>query len=60
MRLGDLTEKIISIITFGQGKRFAMWVAKLRGKEDCGCDRRKKYLNDLTSPKPTPPPTPHV
>lgn len=47
MRLGDLTEKIISIITLGQGKKIATYIAKLRGKEDCGCNRRKDYLNNL-------------
>ena len=56
MRLGDLTEKIISIITLGQGKKIATYIAKLRGKEDCGCDRRKEKLNNLTKPKPTPTP----
>ena len=48
MRLGDLVEKIIHIITFGQGKRLAMWVAKLRGYEDCGCERRKNKLNKIS------------
>tara|TARA_B100001093_G_scaffold401801_1_gene389497 strand:- start:786 stop:1226 length:441 start_codon:yes stop_codon:yes gene_type:complete len=47
MKLGNLVEKIISIITLGQGKKIAMYVAKLRGKEDCGCDRRKKKLNNI-------------
>lgn len=58
--LGDFVEKAIHIVTFGYGKKFAMWVAKLRGHEDCGCDRRKDYLNKLSNPKPTPPPTPNV
>ena len=47
MRLGDLTEKIISIITLGQGKKIATYIAKLRGKEDCGCNRRKEKLNNI-------------
>jgi hypothetical protein len=47
MRLGDLTEKIISIITLGQGKKIATYIAKLRGKEDCGCNRRKEQLNNI-------------
>jgi hypothetical protein len=59
MKLGDLTEKIISVFTFGQGKRLAMYIAKLRGKEDCGCSKRKEKLNNLNfksmsiSSKPT-------
>ncbi len=48
MRLGDLVEKVIHIVTFGQGKRLAMWVAKLRGYEDCGCERRKNKLNKIS------------
>jgi hypothetical protein len=45
--LGDLTEKIINIITFGYGKRFATWAAKLFGYKDCGCDKRKEKLNNI-------------
>ena len=47
--LGDLIEKIITIITFGQGKRIATYIAKLRGKKDCGCDKRQEYLNKKIS-----------
>ena len=47
--LGDLTEKIISIITLGQGKKIATYIAKLRGKEDCGCNRRQNKLNKILS-----------
>jgi hypothetical protein len=47
MKLGDLVEKLISIITLGKGKRIATYIAKLRGKEDCGCERRKNKLNKM-------------
>lgn len=47
MKLGDSLEKLISIITFGQGKKIATYIAKLLGKEDCGCERRKQKLNNL-------------
>lgn len=47
MKLGDLIEKLISIVTLGQGKKIATYVAKLRGKEDCGCYKRKEQLNNL-------------
>jgi|TARA_A100001011_G_C13749912_1_gene610889 hypothetical protein len=43
--LGDIVERIIRIITFGQGKRFATWIAKLFGYADCGCDKRQEKLN---------------
>lgn len=54
MKLGDNVEKLISFITLGYGKKIAAYIAKLRGKEDCGCDRRQDYLNNLTKQKPTP------
>jgi len=47
MKLGDFLEKLISIVTLGQGKKIATYIAKLRGKEDCGCERRKQKLNNL-------------
>lgn len=47
--LGDLVAKVISIVTLGQGKKIATYVAKLRGKEDCGCDKRQDYLNEKFS-----------
>jgi hypothetical protein len=47
MKLGDFLEKLIFIITLGQGKKIATYIAKLRGKEDCGCERRKQKLNNL-------------
>lgn len=51
MKLGNLTEKIIFILTLGQSKRIATYFAKLMGKEDCGCDARKEFLNKLSSKK---------
>mgnify|MGYP000850488991 FL=1 len=47
MKLGDLIEKIINVITLGYGKRLATWVAKKLGKEDCGCDKRKDKANKV-------------
>ena len=51
MRLGDIVETIISIVTMGQGKKISTYVAKMFGYEDCGCDRRRIYLNNLFLPK---------
>ena len=42
---GDDLEKFIRFITFGYGKPFAMWVAKLFGYRDCGCNQRQNWLN---------------
>ena len=47
MKLGDCLEKLICIVTFNQGKKIATYIAKLRGKEGCGCERRKQKLNNL-------------
>jgi len=47
MKLGDFLEKLIFIITLRQGKKIATYIAKLRDKEDCGCERRKQKLNNL-------------
>ena len=35
----------LGIITLGQGKRIAKFVAKLFGYDDCGCDKRQEKLN---------------
>ncbi len=47
MKLGDLVEKLIKFITLGQGKKVATKIATLRGKEDCGCNRRQQKLNEF-------------
>lgn len=48
MKLGDILEKIINVITLGQGKRIATYIAKrFFDMEDCGCDKRKKDLNNI-------------
>ena len=51
---GDTFERFT---TFTGIKRLVKW---WYGDKDCGCDRRKDYLNQLSNPKPTPPPTPNV
>tara|TARA_Y100001951_G_scaffold25856_1_gene19972 strand:+ start:357 stop:536 length:180 start_codon:yes stop_codon:yes gene_type:complete len=48
MKLGDKLEYIINIITFGKGKDIATWIANKLGYEDCGCDDRRRYLNNIT------------
>jgi len=47
-RLGDKAERIINIITFGKGKAIATWIANKLGYEDCGCEKRKNFLNGIT------------
>tara|TARA_R100001440_G_scaffold6819_1_gene13758 strand:+ start:6260 stop:6418 length:159 start_codon:yes stop_codon:yes gene_type:complete len=47
MKLGDIVEKVINIITLGQGKKIATWIAKKLGYDSCGCDERKESLNNI-------------
>jgi phage N-6-adenine-methyltransferase len=47
IKLGNLIELIIKILTLGQGKRMSKWIANKLGFEDCGCDDRKKALNNI-------------
>ena len=51
MKLGDKVEKIINVITIGQGKKIATWIAKKLGYKSCGCEERKNALNNLTIKK---------
>ena len=47
MKLGNIIEFIIKIITLGQGKRIATWIANKMGYEKCDCDKRKQSLNKI-------------
>jgi len=42
--LGDTVEKITTKTGI---KTLVEQITKLLGKEDCGCDARKKWLNDM-------------
>tara|TARA_A100000172_G_scaffold71486_1_gene52137 strand:- start:1795 stop:1959 length:165 start_codon:yes stop_codon:yes gene_type:complete len=48
MKLGNKLETLIKIITLGKGKQIATWIALRFGYDDCGCDKRKKYLNNIS------------
>ena len=48
IKLGDWVEALIHVITFGFGERIALGIAKLFGKNSCGCCERKQWLNRLT------------
>ena len=47
MKLGDITEKLITIVTLGQGKKIANYIAKKLGYKSCNCENRKKALNNI-------------
>ena len=48
IKLGDWVEALIHVVTFGFGERIALGIAKLFGKNSCGCCERKQWLNRLT------------
>lgn len=50
IKLGDWVEAIIHILTFGYGEIIALYIARLFGKDSCGCCERKQWLNRLTNP----------
>jgi hypothetical protein len=48
LRLGDRLEWLINFITFGYGKKIAKFIAvNVFKKEDCDCESRKIWLNNL-------------
>jgi hypothetical protein len=47
IKLGNIVEGIIEVLTLGRGKDIATWVARKLGYASCGCDERKEYLNAL-------------
>jgi hypothetical protein len=50
IRIGDWVEALIHTITLGYGERIALGIAKVFGKQSCGCCERKQWLNRLTNP----------
>lgn len=47
IKLGDWLHYLIQVVTLGQGKKIASYIAKKMGYEDCGCDSRRQWLNNL-------------
>ena len=50
IKLGNWTEALIHILTLGYGEIIALYIARLFGKNSCGCCERKQWLNRLTNP----------
>ena len=50
IKIGDWVEALIHVITFGFGERLALGIARLFGKNSCGCCERQLWLNRLTNP----------
>lgn len=47
LKLGNIIEKIIAVITLGYGHSIATWIANKLGYKTCGCETRKEWLNTL-------------
>lgn len=48
IRVGNFVDGLINIVTLGHGKSVAGWVSlKFFNNPDCGCERRRIYLNEL-------------
>jgi hypothetical protein len=47
IKLGNILDGLINLITLGWGKDIAGWIALKLGYVDCGCERRRVYLNEL-------------
>jgi hypothetical protein len=46
-KFGTWLEGLINVLTLGRGKDLAGWIASKLGYTDCGCDRRREYLDSL-------------
>jgi len=48
VKVGNIVEGVINVLTFGWGKDLAGWIAwKFFRTHDCGCERRRVWLNEL-------------
>ena len=45
VKLGNMVEAAIELVTLGRGKDMATWIAHKLGFKSCGCDERKAWLN---------------
>lgn len=47
IKVGNLFQGIIDVLTLGRGKDIASFIANKLGYESCGCEERRIYLNEL-------------
>jgi hypothetical protein len=47
VKLGNMVEAAIELVTLGRGKDGATWIAHKLGFKSCGCDERKAWLNKI-------------
>ena len=52
IKLGNIVEGLITVVTFGWGKDIASYVAlRFFNKTDCGCEERRIWLNKIVGCK---------
>ena len=47
MCIGNFVDALIYVLTLGFGKRLATFIAHKLGYKDCGCEKRRQWLNSL-------------
>ena len=47
IKLGNIVDGLINVVTLGWGKDIAGWIASKFGYANCGCEERRIYLNEL-------------
>ena len=47
IKIGNVVDGLINVVTLGFGKDIAGWVANKLGYASCGCEERRIYLNEL-------------
>ena len=53
VKLGNMVEAAIELVTLGRGKDGATWIAHKLGFKSCGCDERKAWLNKIVGCDPS-------
>lgn len=48
IKIGTMVHGLTEILTLGNAYAVSYWIARLFGKEDCGCYQRELWLNCLT------------
>ena len=51
IKLGNIVEGLINVVTFGWGKDLATKIAHKLGYKDCGCEKRRIFLNRIVGCK---------
>jgi len=47
IKVGNVVDGLINVVTLGFGKDLAGWVANKLGYTNCKCEERRIYLNEL-------------